>query len=96
MCDPPRAEHLLCSFCLMNVVVHCREPTIFGSADVCDECLRNYRQQLSWVVHELSRQPPDDLPVRKEALLTDFVKEVFPGTLLRAKDSAVGIQREVR
>ncbi len=57
----------LCMFCRANPVCYRRVPTIFGTADVCGDCLRHYREQLAWAVAEVNREEHNSRPTRDHA-----------------------------
>ena len=67
MCAPPLDERPRCAFCRAAPTFHRREPTIFGAADVCQNCLRHYRDQLAWAVAELNREGQNSRQTRDHA-----------------------------
>jgi len=45
----------LCRFCRLALAIHHRIPTIFGTSDLCDDCLGEYREQVARAVDNLNR-----------------------------------------
>ncbi len=45
----------LCRFCRFVQAIHHRVPTIFGTSELCDDCLGEYREQVARAVDQWNR-----------------------------------------